>query len=96
MAEFMGIILDHLREIAGVNPLWIKRVANELEQIAKDRPDLVERYEKAVDLRHAGEIERIWRHCDKVIGTSIRINGATGRLHIGHSQLSVSLFPRPN
>lgn len=96
MAEFMGIIMDHLKEIDGINPLWIKRVTNELEQIAKDRPDLVARYEKAIDLRHAGEIERIWRHCSKVIGTSIRINGASGRLHIGHSSQSVLLFPKPN
>jgi hypothetical protein len=96
MTEFMGIITDHLKKIDGINPLWIKRVANELEQIAKDRPDLVERYEKAIDLRHAGEIESIWRHCSKLIGTSIRINGASGRLHVGYSQLSVLLFPKPN
>lgn len=48
MTEFMGIITDHLQKIDGMNPLWISRVANELEQIAKDRPDLVERYETTI------------------------------------------------
>jgi hypothetical protein len=96
MNDFMSIVVERLGQATGVNPLWIKHVANQLEKIANDRPDLVERYAKAIGLRNAGEIERIWRHCNKVIGTSVRINGATGRLHIGHSHLSFSLFPPPN
>jgi hypothetical protein len=31
-----------------------------------------------------------------VIGTALRINGVTGRLHFGHSRQSVPLFPPLN
>jgi hypothetical protein len=95
MSQFMGVVIACV-EPTGVNPLWIKSLAEALERIARDRPDLVERYDKAISLRDAREIERIWFQCNKTLYTSLRINGITGCLHIGHSRLSVPLFPPLN
>ena len=52
-------------------------LAESLERIAKDRPDLMERYDKAISYRDAREIERIWFQCNKILYTPLRINGIT-------------------
>ena len=93
MTDFMGVVIACL-QAAGKNPGWIKRLADELERIAIEHPDLVERYDKALAARDAKEMERIWFQCSRVLGTSLRINGVTGRLHFGHSSQSLPLFPR--
>ena len=66
---------------------------DELERIAIEHPDLVERYDKALAARDAKEMERVWFQYSRVLGTSLRINGVTGRLHFGHSSQSLPLFP---
>jgi hypothetical protein len=95
MAQFMGIVIACL-ESDGFSALWIKSQAEILEQIAHKRPDLAERYDRAIAVRDAAEIERIWFQCcitNRAIDRSLRINGVTGRLHFVNGSRSAPLFP---
>jgi hypothetical protein len=95
MTDFMGIVLACLRE-AGHDPIVINELTDALQGIARERPDLAERYSKALASRRAGEIERLWSECVLILGAwgNIRINGITGQLHVGHGSRSYPLFPR--
>ena len=95
MTGFMGIVLACLRD-TGHDPMVIDELADALQGIARERPDLVERYGKALASRRAGEIERLWSECVLTLKAwgNIRINGVTGRLHIGHGSRSYPLFTR--
>ena len=98
MTRFMGIVIACL-ESDGVDAPWIKSQAEYLEQIARKRPDLTERYDRAIALRDAPEIERIWFQCcitNRAIDQSLRINGVTARLHFGNGGRSAPLFPPLN
>jgi hypothetical protein len=95
MTQFMEVVIDCL-EPSGMSPIQIKTFAEALDKIARDRPDLVERYDRAIGCRDAREIERIWFECKKVAYMPLRINGITGRVHFGHSSTSVRLFPPAN
>ncbi len=94
MTDFMGIVLACLRD-AGHDPIAINELTDALQGIARNRPDLVERYGEALASRKAGEIESLWSECVLTLSAwgNIRINGVTGRLHIGHSSRSYPLFP---
>ncbi|MGX1101879.1 MULTISPECIES: patatin-like phospholipase domain-containing protein [Bradyrhizobium] len=95
ITDFMGAIVACL--IAdGYDPTDIKELADELRQIAIEHPDFVERYDRALAARDAGEIERLWFQCQLILRSwgSLRINAVTKRLHVGHSSQSYPLFPR--
>ena len=95
MTGFMGVVIACL-EKSGHDPIGIRELSDGLHEIARERPDLVERYDKALAARSAGEIERLWSECKLSLRAwhNLRINGITGRLHIGHSSRSYLLFPR--
>ncbi|MEH2516282.1 hypothetical protein V1279_001855 [Bradyrhizobium sp. AZCC 1610] len=98
MTQFMGIVIGCL-ESSGASALWIKSQVEVLGEIARERPDLVERYDRAIALRDGREIERIWFQCcvsNRAIDASLRINGITGRVHFGNGSRSTPLFPLPN
>jgi hypothetical protein len=95
MTQFMDVVVACLGP-SGMPPLQIKAFVESLDKIALNRPDLVERYDRAIEFRDAREIERIWFECKKVVYLPLRINGITGRVHFGHSSTSVRLFPPPN
>ena len=95
MTHFMGVVIACL-EAADFDPVGIRELADRLQQIAIERPDLVERYDKALAARDAGELERLWFQCQLVLKSwaNLRINAMTGQLHIGHGSRSFPLFPR--
>jgi hypothetical protein len=95
LTNFMGAIIACVIA-ADYDQIVVKELADRLEQIAIERPDLVKRYDKALATRDAGEIERLWFQCQLILKSwgNLRINAITGRLHIGHSSRSYPLFPR--
>ncbi len=95
MSQFMDVVTSCM-EASGADPLQVRSLTEAFNQIARDRPELEDRYDRAIALRDAREIERIWFECNRVLHTSLRINGVTGRLHIGHGHRSFPLFPLPN
>jgi predicted CoA-binding protein len=98
MRQLMDIVIAAL-EADGASDLWVKSQIEALEGVARKRPDLVERYNKAVALRDGPEVERIWFQCqiaNREIIHSVRINSVTGRIHFGNGGRSVPLFPPIN
>src|SRR5689334_12808034 len=95
MTRFMSAEIDCLK-LSGASDLWIENQSVLLEQVARDRPDLRLRYDRALAQRDAKEVERIWFECcvaNREIHAALRINGVTGNVHFGHSARSVVLFP---
>ncbi|WP_426419218.1 hypothetical protein [Bradyrhizobium genosp. A] len=98
MTQFMGLVIAAM-EAGGFSSLAVNEQIAALEGIARGRPDLVERYNKAVAMRDGAEVERIWFQCcisDRNIHQSLRIKSVTGRIHFGDGGRSFSLFPPPN
>jgi hypothetical protein len=58
MTHFMGVVIACL-EAADFDPAGIRELANQLQQIAVQRPDLVERYNTALAARDSGN----WSAC---------------------------------
>jgi len=78
---------------------FLQSQAEALERIARERPDLVPRYNEAIALRDGPEIERIWFQCciaDRTLDSSVRINGITGELRFGYSKHTAPLCPPPS
>jgi hypothetical protein len=95
LTPFMSVIIACLAK-SGHGPDAIKELADGLQRISLEGPDLVERDDKALAAREAGEIERLWFQCYLVLKSwgHLRISAVTGRFHIGHGSHSYPLFPR--
>src|ERR1700755_2124494 len=95
ITDFMGVIAACL-VADGCDADDVKEIADMFRQIAATRSDLVDRYNVALADRSAGEMERLWFECRLILKpwhSSLRINGATGRIHIGNGHRSYPLFP---
>lgn len=97
--RFMAVI-DQCLQATGHDPLFIIAVRDSVDRIAAQRPDLVERYDRAAVNRDSAEIERLLLTCQAMLADdddvwigNLRVNAVTGRFHVGDGNRSTPVFP---